>query len=345
MALKAIPSSNTAGKGVKMRYLLRRIGFYLVALWVSVTLNFLIPRLAPGNPAETLMARLRGKISPQALHALEIAFGVNHDPLWSQYLQYLNNLLHGNLGISITYYPTPVSEVIRQELPWTLTLLGIALVISFIIGTLLGVLVAWRRNSALDAVFSPLFTFFSAIPYFWLALILLYILGYLLNWFPINGGYDTSSTVPEWSADFISSAIQHGILPAFTIVISSIAAWLLGMRNAMITTLSEDYVLMAEAKGLSQRRILLTYAARNAILPNITAFALSLGFVVSGALLTEIVFSYPGIGYALYQAVENLDYALLQGLFLIIAIAVLAANFLADLVYFALDPRVRLERN
>jgi peptide/nickel transport system permease protein len=171
---------------------------------------------------------------------------------------------------------------------------------------------------------------------------LLYLLGYVLNWFPINGGYDTSSTVPDWSPDFIFSAIQHGILPAFTIVISSIAGWLLSMRNTMITTLSEDYVMMAEAKGLSQRRIMMMYAARNAILPNITSFALSVGFVVSGALLTEIVFSYPGVGYALYQAAENLDYALLQGLFLIISIAVLGANFLADLLYVALDPRVRL---
>ena len=328
-----------------MRHLLRRISFYLVALWASVTLNFLIPRLVPGNPAGSLMARLHGRASPQSLHALEIAFGITHDPLWSQYLQYLNNLLHGDLGISITYFPTPVAAVIAQEIPWTLMLVGVSLVISFVLGTLLGVLVAWRRNSTLDALFSPLFTFFSAIPYFWLALILLYILGYLLNWFPINGGYDTTTTVPELSPDFIWSAFQHGILPAFTIVISSIAGWLLGMRNAMITTLSEDYVLMAEAKGLSQRRIMFTYAARNAILPNITSFALSLGFVVSGALLTEIVFSYPGIGYALYQAVENLDYALLQGLFLIIAIAVLGANFLADLIYVALDPRVRLERN
>jgi peptide/nickel transport system permease protein len=328
-----------------MRHLLRRIGFYLVALWASATLNFLIPRLAPGNPAESLMARLHGRVSPQSLHALEIAFGITHEPLWSQYLQYLNNLVHGNLGISITYFPTPVAAVIAQEIPWTLMLVGVSLVISFVLGTLLGVIVAWRRNSTLDGLFSPLFTFLSAIPYFWLALVVLYILGYLLNWFPINGGYDTTATVPGWSPDFIFSAFQHAILPAVTIVISSIAAWLLGMRNAMITTLSEDYVLMAEAKGLSQRRIMLTYAARNAILPNITSFALSLGFVVSGALLTEIVFSYPGVGYALYQAVENLDYALLQGLFLIIAIAVLGANFLADLVYVALDPRVRLERN
>lgn len=291
------------------------------------------------------MARLRGKISPQGQHALEIAFGVNHDPLWSQYLQYLNNLLHGNLGISVTYFPTPVSAVIAQELPWTLMLVGISVVISFIIGTLLGVVVAWRRGSRLDALSVPVFTFLSAIPYFWLALIVLYILGYTLNWFPLNGGYDTNATEPGWTPDFILSAIQYAILPAFTIVISSIAGWLLGMRNAMITTLSEDYVLMAEAKGLSQPRIMFAYAARNAILPNITGFALSLGFVVSGALLTEIVFSYPGIGYGLYQAVENLDYALMQGMFLIIASAVLAANFLADLVYIALDPRVRLERN
>jgi peptide/nickel transport system permease protein len=273
---------------------------------------------------------------------LEIAFGINHDPLWSQYLQYLNNLLHGNLGVSITYFPTPVSVVISQEIPWTLLLVGISLVISFVLGTLIGMLVAWRRNSGLDGILSPLFTFLSAIPYFWLALILLYLLGYVLNWFPINGGYDTSSTVPDWSPDFIFSAIQHAILPAFTIVISSIAGWLLGMRNTMITTLSEDYVMMAEAKGLSQRRIMMMYAARNAILPNITSFALSVGFVVSGALLTEIVFSYPGVGYALYQAAENLDYSLLQGLFLIIYIAVLGANFLADLLYVALDPRVRL---
>jgi peptide/nickel transport system permease protein len=328
-----------------MRHLLRRISFYLVALWASVTLNFIIPRLAPGNPASTLMARLHGRLSPQAQHALEILFGINHDPLWLQYLQYLNNLLHGNLGVSITYFPTPVAQVIAQEIPWTLLLVGLSLVISFVLGTLLGVIVAWRRGSRLDAALAPFFTFISAIPYFWLALILLYLLGFVLNWFPLNGGYDTTNVAPGLSPDFILSAIWHAILPAFTIVISSIAGWLLGMRNAMITTLSEDYVLMAEAKGLSSRRVMLMYAARNAILPNITSFALSLGFVVSGALLTEIVFSYPGVGYALLEAVTNLDYALLQGLFLVIAVAVLVANFLADLLYVALDPRVRLERS
>src|SRR5438128_2415646 len=328
-----------------MRYLLIRIGFYLVALWVAVTLNFLIPRLAPGNPAETLMARLRGRISPQAQHALEIAFGVSHDPLWSQYLQYLNNLLHGNLGISLTYLPTPVTQILGQDLPWTLVLVGMSLVISFIIGTMLGVVVVWRRGSFHDAVWTPFFAFISAIPYFWLALVLLYILGSQLGWFPLHGGYDVDNTTPGWTVDFILSAAQYAILPALTIVIGSISGWMLGMRNAMITTLSEDYVLMAEAKGLRQGRIMYLYAARNAILPNITAFALSLGFVVSGSLLTEIVFSYPGIGLATLQAVDNHDYALLQGAFLVISVAVLGANFLADFLYVLLDPRVRLGGN
>jgi len=328
-----------------MRHLLRRIGFYLVALWASVTLNFLIPHLSPGSPVQALMARMRGRITPQAEHALEIALGVNHDPLWSQYLQYLDNLLHGNLGTSVSYLPMPVSAVIAQEMPWTLTLVGVSLVISFVVGTLLGVIIAWRRGAKLDTVLPPLFTFLSAIPYFWLALILLYILGYRLNWFPLNGGYDTDTVVPSWSLDFFWSAVQHAILPALTIVISSIAGWLLGMRNTMLTTLSEDYVLLAEAKGLSEGRIMFWYAARNAILPNITGFALSLGFVVSGSLLTEIVFSYPGLGYALLQAIDNLDYALLQGIFLIVSVAVLAANFLADLLYTVLDPRVRMGRS
>lgn len=328
-----------------MRHLLRRICFYLVALWASVTLNFLIPHLSPGNPAQAVMARMRGKVSPQAQHALEIALGVNHDPLWQQYGQYINNLLHGNLGISSLYLPTPVSEVIAQDLPWTLVLVGVALVISFVLGSVLGIIVVWRRGSLMDVILSPFFTFLSAIPYFWLALVLLYFLGEQLGWFPIHGGYDADSTEIGWNLDFILSAAQYAILPALTIIIGSLAGWMLGMRNAMITTLSEDYVLMAEAKGLSPWRVMFSYAARNAILPNITAFALSLGFVVSGSLLTEIVFSYPGIGFAILQAIDSLDYALLQGIFLVITLAVLGANFLADLIYVLLDPRVRLERS
>ena len=326
-----------------MRHLLRRIVFYLVALWAAVTLNFLIPRLAPGDPASTLIARFQGRIDPRALQALEVAFGISHASLLTQYFQYLNNLLHGNLGLSITYFPTPVSTVIAEDLPWTLGLVGISAIISFIIGTLLGVIIAWKRGSALGSILPPIMTFIAAIPYFWFALIVLYVLAFLLNLFPVSGAYDTTIEV-GFTPDFLVSLLQHAILPAFTIVVGSVSGWMLGMRNTMITTISEDYVLMAKAKGLPERRVMLSYAARNAILPNVTGFALALGFVVGGALLTEVVFSYPGIGFALLQAVQNSDFALLQAIFLIIVIAVLIANFIADLVYVALDPRVRQER-
>jgi peptide/nickel transport system permease protein len=225
-----------------------------------------------------------------------------------------------------------------------LALVGSALIISFVVGTLLGVAVAWWRGSKTDTILMPAFTFISAIPYFWFALALVFLLGYTLSWFPSNGGYDIYTYAPGWDLGFFLSAARYAVLPAFTIVIGSIAGWMIGMRNTMVSTLSEDYVLMAEAKGLTRWRIMMTYAARNAILPNITSFALSLGFVVSGSLLTEIVFNYPGIGYALVQGVENKDYPVMQGLFLIITMAVLVANFLADLVYVILDPRVRSER-
>lgn len=323
-----------------MTHLLRRVGFYLIAFWASITLNFLIPHLAPGNPAIALLGRFQGRISPQALHALEIQFGVTNDPLWVQYVQYITNLLHGNLGLSITYFPTPVSTLIAQELPWTLVLVSISLLISFGVGTLLGVFIAWRRGSLADSVLPPMLTFISAIPQFLLALVVLYVLGFSLNLFPLHGGYDLSVT-PGWTWDFITSAIQHALLPAITFVTVSLSGWMLGMRNAMMTTLAEDYVVMAEAKGLSQPRVMFAYAARNAILPNVTSFAMALGSVVTGQLLIEIVFSYPGIGFALLQATNNSDYALMQGIFLLLTLVVLGANFLVDLIYVALDPRVR----
>ena len=327
-----------------MRHLMRRGGFYLVALWASLTLNFLIPRLMPGDPVLLLMARLQGRIDPQAVQALRIMFGVNtHQSLWQQYVTYLGNLAHGNFGVSITYFPTPVATVIAQSLPWTLMLVGVAAVLSFAAGTLLGVVAAWRRGSRLDSMLAPALTFFSAIPYFWLALIVVYVFGFLLRLFPLTGAFGLS-VEPGLNGPFITSAIYHAFLPALTIVVSSIAGWMLGMRNAMLTTLSEDYVLMAQAKGLSERRVMLAYAARNAILPNITGFALSLGFVVGGALLTEIIFSYPGVGFALLQAVQSEDFPLMQGIFLVITFAVLGANFLADIFYVVLDPRVRQER-
>lgn len=327
-----------------MRHLLRRLGFYLVALWASLTVNFVLPRLAPGDPASVLVASMQGKVNPQQLQALKELLGVTNESIWTQYVRYLGNLLHGDLGISTTYFPAPVTLVIGQALPWTLALVGFATIISFTLGTLIGAFAAWKRDSVLDSSLTPLLTFLSAIPYFWLALLLLYTLGYTLSWFPLSGAYDAYNVTPGLNTDFLASAAQHAILPILAIVISSIAGWLLAMRNSMITTLSEDYVLMAQAKGLTERRVMLIYAARNAVLPSVTGFALSLGFVISGSLLTEIVFSYPGIGFILLTASQHEDFPLMQGIFLLIAVTILASNFLADLVYVYLDPRVRHER-
>src|SRR5262249_53039590 len=178
-----------------MRHLIRRLSFYLIALWASATLNFLIPRLSPGDPAAALLARMHGRMSVAAVHALEVQYGISHDPLFAQYGQYLNNLLHANLGTSFAN-AEPVTNVIARDLPWTLALVGTALIISFVVGTALGIAVAWWRGSKADTILMPSFTFISAIPYFWFALALVFVLGYSLNWFPSYGGYDIYSYVP-----------------------------------------------------------------------------------------------------------------------------------------------------
>lgn len=326
-----------------MRYLTRRVAFYLVTAWAAITMNFFIPRLMPGNPVEILISHFQGRLSPAATKSLTELFGLGHTSLLTQYGRYWVDLAHGNLGISFTYYPTPVLKIIEGTLPWTLVLIGLCTIISFVLGTLLGIVVGWRRGSPWLESLLPITTFFSSIPYFWLGLVCVFVFGLHLHWFPLSGGYSLSTSV-GWSWTFILSAVYHGLLPAVTIVVSSVAGWILGMRNMMVTTLAEDFVVMAEAEGIRSRRVMMVYAARNAVLPSIASFAMSLGFVVSGALIVEIVFSYPGIGYSLYQAVSNEDYPLMQGIFLVITLAVLLANFLADFAYVALDPRTRTER-
>ena len=325
-----------------MRRLLTRLAFYVFTAWAAVTINFFIPRLIPGTPVEALMSRFQGQINTQAIASLDVLFGVNNkQSLISQYFTYLGQLFHGDLGISFTYFPTPVSSVLAQSLPWTIGLVGFTTVLSFLIGTSLGVVAGWRRGSWADGLL-PVTTFLSSIPYFWLGLIAIYVLAGPGSVFPSSGSFG-SNVVPGWDWPFISSAIVHSLLPAFTILISSMSGWILSMRNMMVTVSAEDYITVAHAKGLSERRVMVNYAARNALLPNVSGFALSLGFIVGGTLLVEIVFSYQGVGYQLFQAVGSQDYPLMQGIFLVITLAVLAANFLADLAYLALDPRTRKE--
>jgi peptide/nickel transport system permease protein len=323
-----------------VRYLFQRIGFYLFTAWAAVTINFFIPRLIPGDPVQSLVAKAQGQLSADAIQSLYVLFGLDkNESVLTQYFQYWGRLFHGDLGLSFTFYPTPVSTIIGQSLPWTIILVGLTTVIGFLIGTSLGVIAGWRRGSWADALL-PITTFLSSVPYFWLGLIAIAVLAGPGSFFPASGGYDPG-LVPDWSPAFISSAIQHSLLPAITILLSSMSTWILGMRNMMVTVASEDYITVAHAKGLSERRVMVNYAARNALLPNVSGFALALGFIVGGTLLVEIVFSYPGVGFELFQAVGSKDYPLMQGIFLIITLSVLVANLLADIAYLALDPRTR----
>jgi len=323
-----------------MRYVLRRLALYAVAAWVSVTLGFVLPRLMPGDPATTLLSRLRGKLSPAALAGLREALGLADGSLWHQYAIYWRHLVHGDLGLSVAYYPVPVSEVIGTGLVWTAGLVGAVVLVSFVAGTLLGALAAWRRGGLIDSTLPPLLALLGAVPYFWLAMLTLFVFGYGLRWFPLGHAYSLERE-PSGTLSFAADVARHAALPALTLVAATLGGWMLGMRNTMVALLDADFIKLAWAKGLSPRRIMLRYAARNALLPNVTSFGMALGFVLSGSLLTEIVFSYPGLGYLLVQAVRNQDYALMQGLFLLITLAVLAANFLVDVTYVWLDPRTR----
>jgi len=324
-----------------MRVLIRRIAFYIVTAVAAITVDFFIPRVMPGNPVSAVLARLQGQVTPSTISALEQQYGLKtKEGLWGQYVHYLQNLVHGNLGISTSNYPAEVTTVIRSALPWTLGLVGMATVVSFVLGTLIGIGVAWRRGTWLDNVL-PATTFFQAAPYFFIAFLALDLFATRLGWFPTGRAYGQLD-FPAFSATYVGDVLSHAVLPALTIVVCSAAGWIVSMRNVMVTTMDEDYVLVAQAKGLPKGRVV-WYAARNAILPSVSGFSLALGFVVSGALLTEIVFSYPGLGWILLQAVGERDYPLLQGIFLIITFAVLAANLAADFVYVLLDPRTRQE--
>jgi peptide/nickel transport system permease protein len=322
-----------------MSYILRRLAFYAVAAWVALTANFFLPRAMPGNAVQAIMSKFPN-LQPSAYHALEAMLGVGHPgSLWHQYVSYLRDVFTLNFGISVSEFPAKVSTLLGQTIPWTLTLVGTATVIAFFVGTGFGIIAGWRHGGWLDRVL-PGLMFFQAIPYFFLALILIELLAARANIFPIGQGYD-GGLIPGWNSAFIGSAIYHSILPAFTIVITSLAGWMLQMRNVMITTVGEDYVVAAQAKGLPSRRVVFTYAARNAILPQLQGFGLALGFVVSGAIVMEIVFSYPGIGLLLLSAVTSNDYPLMQAIFLVITFAVLLANLIVDFIIVAVDPRAR----
>jgi peptide/nickel transport system permease protein len=326
-----------------MRYVIRKVVLFVVTLWAALTLNFLLPRMMPGSPVDAAIAKLSQggqPVTDAQRRAIEIQLGSPHGSLLSQYVDYLGNVVRLRFGTSFSFPNQTVAHTILIALPWTLLLVGITTIVAFVIGTLLGVYAGWRRGTKSDATVTVGATLFAAFPPFWFGLLLLYVLAFKLDAFPIKGGYSPGLT-PEWTGSFAANAVSHSFLPALTLAITSLSGWVFGMRNNMINTLGEDYVTFAEANGLRRRTIAVMYAARNALLPNVTAFGLSLGAVVGGSVLVEGVFSYPGLGNLLYTAVINHDYPLMQALFLVITVSMLVAIFVVDLLYARLDPRVR----
>lgn len=319
-------------------YLLRRIGVALITVFLAATLNFALPRIAGGNPAQYL-ASTQALGSPRVAAALERQFGLSHGSLWVQYVAYLRQLAHGNLGISYSFYPESVTTVLLQALPYTIGLVLTATVISYLVGWVIGIIGAWRRGSLFDQASISVSFFLHGVPYFWTGIMLLFIFSFVLGWFP-DGHAFSSFTGNRRPGTIVADAIYHGFLPVMSLVITSVAGHLLIMRNNMLTVLREDYVTLARAKGLPITKLVFKYVARTAMLPSFTGLMLALGTVVGGAILTEEVFSYPGVGFVTYNAILNHDYPLIQGAFLIIAVTVVGMNFLADLLYPLLDPRV-----
>ena len=325
-----------------MRYFVRRLGFFLATLWAAITLNFIIPRLQPGDPAEVMVQKLAGRdtqLNPAAVEAMRAMLGAPDGSLFEQYAAYLKALVHGDFGLSYTYYPYPVTEVIGKAVPWTLVLVGTTQTLAFVIGVTLGAYAAWRRNTRFDSIVTLGSTFVGTLPSFWIALLLLFGLGYTLGWFPTSGGYETA--MPGWNAGFIADAAYHSVLPAMALLVTAPIGWILGMRNTMVMNLGEDYIRLAKAKGLPDRVVALRYAARNALLPSVTGFAIALGGVLGGSILVETIFDYPGMGRLMAEAISNRDFPLLQTLLLFIIVGVLLANLVADLLYGVLDPRAR----
>jgi peptide/nickel transport system permease protein len=315
---------------------------FLFTLWAAMTLNFFIPRVMPGNPLQALEARTRGKVSPAALESILSSFGYKpNTSLLPQYFTYLKDMVTGQWGQSIGLsLGEPVRTIIFQALPWTLGLIGLTTVIAFLFGNVVGIVAGWRRGGAIDSWLPSTLVITANLPYYWVGMLLILLFATTLNWLPADFNYDPS-IVPGLSPGFIGSVLQHAVLPALTLLVTSIGGWILTMRNNMITTVAEDYVRMARAKGLADRKIMFGYAARNAMLPNISGFAMSLGFVLSGSVLVEYVFNYPGLGYQLLNAVDNNDYPLMQVLFMLYTIAVLVALLAADFFMVWLDPRAR----
>ncbi|MCC6169502.1 MAG: ABC transporter permease [Caldilineaceae bacterium] len=334
---------------MSVAYIARRFIIFLVVVWAAATFNFLLPRLGGVNPVrEKLIAQASLSGSVQAgledmIAEFEAKFGIDQ-PLWKQYLTYMSDMARFDFNYSIVNYPRRVADMIAEALPWTISLLLITTLLAFLIGNFLGALMAWPNTPKFLGYIMPPILMMTAIPYFLLGLILVYVFGFYLGVFPLFGGY-TPGTIPTMTWRFAKDVVWHSMLPALSILLVGLGFWAMGMRAMMVMTQGEDYVIYADAMGLRDRTIFARYAIRNALLPQVTALALSLGGIVGGAVLVEVIFGYPGIGTVLYQGIRGSDYYLVQGIVFVVIVSIGLATFILDIVYPLLDPRITYRRS
>jgi peptide/nickel transport system permease protein len=328
---------------MRVGYVLRRVGVFFLVMWAAATINFAIPRLSPADPiAEALLMVTSQGASQSGMDVLTRTFAARFgldQPLWKQYINYVTDLATFNLGFSISYFPARVGDMILNALPWTIALVGTATLLTFVIGSMLGAFLGWSHAPRSVRLLTPPLLTLSAIPYYLLGLILIYVFAFAVKVFPLGGGYSVGLAV-DWSPDFLLDALKHATLPALSIVLADLGGWALGMRAMMVSVQGEDYMTLAEAKGLNPNRIFLRYGVRNAILPQVTSLALSIGRIVSGALLVEVVFAYPGVGSLLFEAIRRFDYFVIYGVAFIVIVAIGLATLILDLLLPVLDPRI-----
>jgi peptide/nickel transport system permease protein len=340
-AVKAKRKRSTAG----LRYFLRRTGFFGLTTFFAVTLNFIIPRFMPGDPAAVLVRKMQKVAgitpSPEQVAAIQRFYGDPTENIIGQFIDYWVALFRFDFGVSMSSYPMKVSQLIGVALPFTLLLVGTTTILAWIIGTLIGTNMGWKPHGRVDSWIAPLSTFLHAVPVFWIGLLVLWVFGIQLGWFPKAGGYDPDVPYQLNNIWFLLGLLRYGLLPAGVLVFVGFNGWLFSMRNVMVTTVSEDYVTLARAKGLSEGNVMLRYAARNAILPNVTGLAMAIGGVIGGTLLIETVFTYPGMGYLMQQSILNYDFPVLQTILLMLTLITIVCNYIADMLYGLLDPRTR----
>jgi peptide/nickel transport system permease protein len=334
---------------MKLDYVLRRLGVFLLTIWLAATVNFFLPRVGGGDPVRQQLvqqAALGGSIQTGLEEMIAIydkKYGLDQ-PLWKQYVTYLEDTARLDFNQSMTNYPRTVMSILREAMPWTIGLLTTAILISWVIGTLLGAFMGWpRAPKFLDYLMPPLLSL-NAIPFFLLGLVLVYVLAFRMQLFPLSYGY-TPGTFPHWSWSFAKDVLNHAVLPGLSIILVSLGGWAVSMRAMMVTTTGEDYVTYADAKGLKDRTIFVKYSIRNALLPQTTALALALGQMIAGTIIVEVIFSYPGIGKTLFSAIRGSDYFLVQGIVFMLILAIALATLILDLIYPLLDPRINYSRN